>query len=46
MFGEEVVTFLEATGLKPKRTSVQARPGRMESQKDGLAAHAEIALIM
>jgi len=23
-FGEEVVTFLEATGLKPKRTSVQA----------------------
>jgi putative transposase len=23
-FSEEVVTFLEATGLKPKRTSVQA----------------------
>jgi putative transposase len=23
-FGEEVVTFLEATGLKPKRTSIQA----------------------
>jgi hypothetical protein len=44
-FSDELVTFLEATGLKPKRTSVQA-PCRMEWPKDGLAVPAEIALIM
>jgi hypothetical protein len=34
-FNEEVVAFLEATGLKPKRTSIQAL-GRMELRKGGL----------
>ena len=44
-FREDVVTFLEATGLKPKRTSVQA-PWQNGVAKDGLAVPAEIALIM
>ena len=33
-FNADVITFLKATGLKPKRTSVQA-PCRMESQSAG-----------
>ena len=45
-FNEEVVTFLEATGLKPKRTSVQAPWQNGVAERWGLAAPAEIALIM
>ena len=44
-FSEDVVTFLEATGLKPNGRAYR-RLGRMEWRKDGLAAPAEITLIM
>jgi hypothetical protein len=36
-FDSDVIAFLKATGLKPKRTSVQA-PWQMGSRKDGWGA--------
>jgi putative transposase len=44
-FNEDVVTILEATGLKPKRTSVQA-PWQNRVAERWMAAPAEIALIV
>jgi hypothetical protein len=44
-FNEEVVAFLEATGLKPKRTSGQA-PWQNGVTERWLAPPAEIALII
>ena len=39
-FDATVITFLKATGLQPKRTSIQS-PWQIESRKDGLGIAVE-----